>query len=190
MFGFSIHINALDALVEGTNEVYQLFSLECKHVMPIWWEGSLYKWCGFSLSTFKVDQRQSETHFFILTLEEYTQDLCLSFAHTRSHENRILQSLWGSFSGGGEGCSVSLHLNFCAFLGSCLFLILKKEFFVWAKLVGEREHLYRERCTWQACAMFPSHHWRVDSWVLHFCLLVFLMAQFPSALIIKYILSF
>lgn len=73
----------------------------------------------------------------------------------------------------------ALNLNFLAFLGLGLFLILKKEFSVWSKLVGEREHLYRKRCSWQACAMFPSHLLRSRCLNTAFCLLVFLMAQFP-----------
>lgn len=73
---------------------------------------------------------------------------------------------------GEGGCSVSPKFEFLCF--SWLVLNLKKEFSVWSKLVGEREHLCRKRCSWQACALFPSYYWRVE------CLnTVFLFASFP-----------
>lgn len=56
-------------------------------------------------------------------------------------------------------------------------LLLKNGFSVWSKLVKAREHLYRERCSWHACAV-PFMLLRSVS-VQCFCLLVFLMAQFP-----------
>lgn len=48
----------------------------------------------------------------------------------------------------------ALNLNFFAFLGLRLFLILKRIFSVWSKLVRETEHLYRKRCSWQAVLYF------------------------------------
>lgn len=59
-------------------------------------------------------------------------------------------------------------------------LFLKNGFSVWSKLVKAREHLYRERCSWHACAV-PFMLLRSVS-VQCFCLLVFLMAQFPLCL--------
>lgn len=71
-------------------------------------------------------------------------------------------SLWGSSGGVMEAAVSALSLNSLAFLGLCFILNLKKEFSVWSKLVGEREHLYRKRCSWQTRAMFPSHYWRLE----------------------------
>lgn len=56
-------------------------------------------------------------------------------------------------------------------------LFLKNGFSVWGKLVKNREHLYRERCSWHACPV-PFMLLKSVS-VQCFCLLVFLMAQFP-----------
>ena len=57
---------------------------------------------------------------------------------------------------GEGGCNVSPKFEFLCF--SWLVLNLKKEFSVWSELVGEREHLCRKRCSWQACTLFPSHY--------------------------------
>lgn len=101
-----------------------------------------------------------------------------------SHASRTFGSLWGNFGGVKEVAVSALNLNFLAFFGLALFLIFKKEFSVWSKLVGEREHLYRKRCSWQACAMFPSHYWRVDVWIQHFVCLFSLWLSFPFCLLL------
>lgn len=85
----------------------------------------------------------------------------------------VTESPWGC-----RGCSISLNLNFFTLL--CFHFFLKNGFSVWGKLVKNREHLYRERCSWHACAV-PFMLLKSVS-VQCFCLLVFLMAQFPLCL--------
>ena len=84
---------------------------------------------------------------------------------------------------GEGGCSVSPKFEFLCF--SWLVLNLKKEFSVWSKLVGEREHLCRKRCSWQACALLPSYYWRVFEYGVSVCF-VPLWLSFPFCLLLQW----